>query len=300
MARWLDPTVYTVSGVVRNGHLSLSQSLAHRSETSFSMGASVHGVSALRSWPPAHISLARTTWSSGATPTFSFLPGRSPPARRLLAELLLFPVAHFFGQVAALSSGPPSAWSLRPLPLPRRLWRFEFPFRFFRAAGFTSPVDLAVCLLINRSMAPLGCAVSPPAVLSGGGISVGRGRVRIVGLALRRLPRAVSALAVAAGVIFSGVGCRPGGSSPRLRPSGRHRQSRLRVPHRIRACEGLPARILLPPLQARLSRRFSSPPVRAGACLSAPGFAARGFVTRRPLLVSHACLPARATPLSRV
>ena len=178
MARWLDPTVYTVSGRVRNGHLSLSQSLAHRSETSFSMGASVHGVSALRSWPPAHISLARTTWSSGATPTFSFLPGRSPPALAIVGRAATFPCGsfYFFGQVAALSSGPPSAWPLRPLPLPRQLWGFEFPFDssglldlrlpwIWRSASSSTAVWLLWVVLPLRRLSSR--AAAPPWVATG-------------------------------------------------------------------------------------------------------------------------------------
>ena len=137
MARWLDPTVYTVSGVVRNGHLSLSQSLAHRSETSFSMGASVHGVSALRSWPPAHISLARTTWSSGATPTFSFQPShptKSPPPGFELATSRKC-------KMASLSVLPLDHLGFQPY-----ITRFPsyLPFGFFYLLLSTSPFSVSL------------------------------------------------------------------------------------------------------------------------------------------------------------
>ena len=113
-----------------------------------------------------------------AAPRRHFLFFRAALRRpvQLLAELLLFPVAHFFGQVAALSSGPPSAWPLRPLPLPRQLWRFEFPFDssglldlrlpwIWRSASSSTAVWLLWVVLPLRRLSSR--AAAPPWVATG-------------------------------------------------------------------------------------------------------------------------------------
>ena len=101
------------------------------------MGASVHGVSALRSWPPAHISLARTTWSSGATPTFSFqpshptkspLPGSNwrPPGSAKVATSSVLPLDHLGFQP-----------NITPFPS-------YLPFGFLLSPSSTSPFSVSL------------------------------------------------------------------------------------------------------------------------------------------------------------